>query len=72
MPIKNISRKINQYLDCLIDPIFQGVNRLFVLSFEDEEERKCYKRCYLLTVEIKSYNVMIDGQNIDGQPVRQK
>ena len=72
MPIKNISRKINQYLDCLIDPIFQGVNRLFVLSFEDEEERKCYKQCYLLTVEIKSYNVMIDGQNIDGQPVRQK
>ena len=25
----------NQYLDYLIDPFFQGVNRLFVLSFED-------------------------------------
>ena len=25
----------NQYLDCQIDPSFQGVNRLFVLSFED-------------------------------------
>ena len=25
----------NQYLDCLIDPGFQGVNRLFVLSFEE-------------------------------------
>ena len=25
----------NQYLDYLIDPSFQVVNRLFVLSFED-------------------------------------
>ena len=25
----------NQYLDYLIDPFFQGMNRLFVLSFED-------------------------------------
>ena len=25
----------NQYLDLLIDPSFQGVNRLFILSFED-------------------------------------
>ena len=25
----------NQYSDYLIDPIFQGVNRLFVLSFEN-------------------------------------
>ena len=25
----------NQYLDYLIDPCFQGVNRLFVLSYEN-------------------------------------
>ena len=29
----------NQYLDYLIDPNFQGVNRLFVLSFEDNSHR---------------------------------
>ena len=29
----------NQYLDFLIDPTFQGVNRLFVLSFENEAQR---------------------------------
>ena len=29
-----------QYLDYLIDPSFQGVNRLFVLSFEDEAQRR--------------------------------
>ena len=26
----------NQYLDSLIGPRFQGVNRYFVLSFEDD------------------------------------
>ena len=29
----------NQYLDDLIDPTFQGVNRLFVLSFESNRNR---------------------------------
>ena len=29
----------NLYLDFLIDPSFQGVNSLFVLSFEDEPQR---------------------------------
>ena len=29
----------NPYLDCLIDPIFQRVNRLFVLSFENDTDR---------------------------------
>ena len=49
----------NRYLGFLVDPIFQGVNRLFVLSFEDEgwESRKQY---YLPTVKIKGYNVMIN------------
>ena len=30
------TKRQNQYLDFLIDPSFQGVNRLFVLSFENE------------------------------------
>ena len=29
----------NQYLDFLIDPSFQGLNMLFVLSFVDEAQR---------------------------------
>ena len=31
---KSIERS-NQHLDCLIDPIFQGINRLFAFSFEN-------------------------------------
>ena len=33
----------NQCLDYLIDPSFQGINRLFVLSFEDDAHRTSYK-----------------------------
>ena len=54
----------NHYLDFLIDPSFQGVNRLFVLLFENEAQRTSSIR------EIKRYNVMIDVQNIFDQPVR--
>ena len=67
---KTSTEKQSQYLDYLIDPSFQGVNRLFVLSFEDESQRTSYKRYYLPAVEIKNYNVMIDGQNFFDQPVR--
>ena len=52
----------NYYLDYFkisrskIDPSFQGINRLFILSFEDETQETGYKGYYLLTVEIKIYN----------------
>ena len=52
----------NQYLDFLVDPSFQGVNRFFVLLFENEAQRISNKRYYLSTVETKNYSVMIDGQ----------
>ena len=29
----------NRYLNHLVNPSFQGVNRLFVLSFENEDDR---------------------------------
>ena len=58
----------NRYLDFLINPSFQGVNRLFVLPFESD--RTSYGRYYLLLVEVKNYNVVIDGQNFFDQPVK--
>ena len=51
----------NTYLDYLIDPSFQGVNRHFVLSFENTTDRTVHTKHYLQTVKIKDYNVMIDG-----------
>ena len=64
------TERINQYLDFLIDPSFQGVNRLFILSFENEAQRTSYRQYYLPSREIKHYNVMINGQNSFHQPIK--
>ena len=63
----------NENLNHLIEPSFQGVNRLFVLAFEHDnnnEQRISNKRYYIPNVEIKDYNVMIDGKNFFDQPVK--
>ena len=67
---KTTNQVQNRYLDFLIDPSFQGVNRLFVLSFKDDDGRQSHKQYYLPTVEIKDYNVMIDGRNFFDQPIK--
>ena len=36
----------NQYFHFSIDPSFQGVNRLFVLSFQNEGDREISRRYY--------------------------
>ena len=59
----------NPNLD-LVEPSFQGVNRLFVLAFENDAQRTSNKRYYIPNVEIKDYNVMIDGKNFFDQPVK--
>ena len=59
----------NRYLNYLINPSFQGVNRLFVLSFENENDRTSHSTYYLPKVEIKDYNVMIDGRTFFNQPI---
>ena len=59
----------NRYLNHLINPSFQGVNRLFVLSFEKENDRTSHSTYDLPKVEIKDYNVMIEGKNIFDQPI---
>ena len=50
----------NPYLDHFIDPSFQEVNRLLVLSFQNTTERTVHTKYYLPSVEIKDFNVMID------------
>ena len=43
---------------------------LFVLTFEDDAQRKRNKRYYFPSLEIKDYNVMIVGKNVFDQPVK--
>ena len=53
----------NANLNHLIEPSFQGVNRLFVLAFENDDQRTSNKRYYTPNVEIEDYIVMIDRKN---------
>ena len=45
-------RQKNQYLDYLISPSIQGVNRISVLSFENDAHQTSHKIYFLPTVEI--------------------
>ena len=60
----------NANLNHLIESSFQGENRLFVLAFEKDAQRISKKRYYIPSVEIKDYNVMIDGKKVFDQPVK--
>ena len=54
----------NRYLNYLFDPSFQGVNRLFVLSSESKDNRNVDTKYFIPNLEIKYYNIIIDGKNL--------
>ena len=60
----------------LIDPMFNKVNRLFVLSFKDENEnendRLSFEKYYVPNLEIKDYNVVINGKSFFDIPIKNK
>ena len=56
----------NNNLNYLIDLTFTNVNRLFVLSLENES------KYYVPKVEIKDFNVLIDRKSIFEIPVKNK
>ena len=60
----------NNNLNYLIDTTFSNVNRLFILSFENEDDRTSYYKYYLPSVEIKDYNVLIDGNAFFELPIK--
>ena len=74
--IKYRSQMINQTvtnnLNFLIDPTFNNLNRLFVLAFPNEEDRRSFSKYYTPIVEIKDYNVIIDGEPFYEIPIKNK
>ena len=52
----------NNNLNYLIDRTFTNVNRLFVLSYKNEDNGTSFSKYYDPKVEIKDYNVLIDGK----------
>ena len=62
----------NANLNYLIEPSFQGVNRSFILAFENDTQRTPHSDYYLPKVEIKDYNIVINGENFFDQPIKNK
>ena len=56
-------------LNYLIDPTCNKINRLFVLSFENEEDRTSFSKYYTPKVEIKDFNALVDGKSFFDVPV---
>ena len=52
----------NNNLNYLIDPTFIKVNRSFVLSFENKNDRTSFSKYHVPNVQIKDFNVLIDGK----------
>ena len=59
-------------LNYLIDPTFNKINRLFVLSFENEDDGTSFSKYDTSKVEIKDFNVLIDGKRFFDVPVKKR
>ena len=55
-----------------LDPSFQGVNRLFVMAYNranGQPTRNGQQKYYLPRIDLKKYNVIIDGKNFYDNPI---
>ena len=63
----------NNNLNYLIDPTFASVNRLFVLLFTGDnasDNRDSFSQYCVPNVDIKDFNVLIDGKHFFDLPVK--
>ena len=60
------------HLNYLINTTFIKVNRLFVLPFENEEDRTSFSKYYVPKIEIKDFNVLLDGKSFFYVPKKNK
>ena len=61
---------INNNLNILIDPTFTNVNRLFVLTYQNADDRQSFSPFYLPKVMVKDYNVIIDKLAFFDLPIK--
>ena len=60
----------NNNLSYLINPTFTKVNRLLVLSFENENDRTSFSKYYVPNVQLKDFNVLIDEKSFSDKPIK--
>ena len=61
---------INNNLNILKDPTFTNGNRLFVLTYQNADDRQSYSQFYLPKVMVKDYNVIIDKLAFFDLPIK--
>ena len=61
---------VNNNLNILIDPTFTNVNRLFVLAYQNADDRHSFSQFYLPNVMVKDYDVIIDKLALFDLPIK--
>ena len=67
----NADANVFKYIN--LDPSFEGVNRLFVMAYnreDDQPTRSGQQQHYLPRIDFKKYNVIIDGRNFYDNPIQ--
>ena len=63
----------NEFKYINLDPSFQGVNRLFVMVYSrtdnNQPTKNGQRKYYLPRIDLKKYNVIIDGRNFYDNPI---
>ena len=66
----NADANVFKYIN--LDPSFQGVNRLFVTTYnrvDGQPNRDGQRKYYLPRIDLNKYNVIIDGRNFYDNPI---
>ena len=63
-----------KYIRELLDSIFHGIKRLFVLAYDDTINNNkvsvdFFKKYFLTRIKIENYYIGIDGRNFYDQPI---
>ena len=61
---------INNNLNILIDLTFTNINRLFVLAYQNADDRQSFSQFYLARVMVKDFNVIIDKLTFFDLPIK--
>ena len=61
---------VNNNLNISADPTFTNVNRLFVLAYQNADDRQSFSQFYLPKVMVKGYNVIIDKLAFFDLPIK--
>ena len=64
------NQRTGNNLNYLTDLTFNKVNRLFVLSYTNENDRMSFPKYYTPKVDIKDYNKLVDDKSYFDIPIK--